>query len=196
MLPKDLSQPHVGPTLGWAHMVGAIFLDAERERCPDPGSRAELEDLATRFCWALDERRPDILVDCLTEGIVWEGSVAGSQALGPLVGRDEYLAWQRRIWDDESGTQPRHLLLNTLHTRGVDDAPGTCSYLSIVTSRGETHRSPASGFISISYRGEPHAWRIDRIFQGWDAPPWRRGPAEMTGRERRLHLIREADGDE
>jgi hypothetical protein len=193
MLPDGIDQPHVGPTLGWAHMVGALALDRGGRRPIDLRRRAELEDLATRFCWALDERRPDILGDALAEDLVWEGSIAGTQALGPLAGRSDYLDWQRQIWDSEVGGQPRHLLLNTLHGESEEGQPASTSSVLLVANRGEAHRSAGSGFLSIVYAREAAGWQIARIFQGWDTPPWRRRLSQMTERERRLHLIQKED---
>jgi hypothetical protein len=189
MLPDNIEQPHVGPTLGWAHMVGALALDQVRRRPIDLHLRAELEDLATRFCWALDERRPDILGDALAEDLAWEGSLAGTHPLGPMVGRREYLDWQRRIWDSEVGGQPRHLLSNTIHGESEAGEPATTSAVLLVEGRGEAHRSAGAGFLSIIYTRAEGDWRIGRIFQGWDTPPWRRTLTQMTAGERRLHLI-------
>jgi hypothetical protein len=193
MLPDGIDRPHVGPTLGWAHMVGALALGRAPRRPPDLRLRAELEELATRLCWALDERRPDILGAILAEGLAWEGSIAGTRPLGPLTGRAEYVEWQRQVWDSEAGGQPRHLLLNTLHGQTEEGAPATTSAVLLVANRGEAHRSAGSGFLAIAYAREAGEWRIARIFQGWDTPPWRRKLAQMTERERRLHLIRKGD---
>jgi hypothetical protein len=196
MLPDDLSVPFQGPTLGWGHMIGALALPGRRRVAADLLLRAELEDLLTNLCWALDERRRDLLLDLLAERFIWRGSIDGSHELGPVEGRDAFIEWQHRIWDADAGEQPRHLLLNTIHGGDPAYAPTTSSYVLLVTNRAEAHRSIASGFVTASYRWEDGGWRIASVFTGWDLPPWRRKLTEMTSRERRLRLVREKGIDD
>lgn len=196
MLPDDLSFPHRGPTLGWGHMIGALALPGRHRAATDLLVRTELENLLTNLCWALDERRSDLLLDVLGAGFVWQGSIDGSHELGPVEGRDAFLAWQRRLWDADASEQPRHLLLNTVHGAHPAQAPTTSSYVLLVTNLGDAHRSIASGFVTASYAWEDDGWRIATLFTGWDLSPWRRKLTEMTSRERRLRLVREKGIDD
>jgi hypothetical protein len=196
LLPDDLSVPHRGPTLGWGHMIGELALPGQRRPAADPLLRAELEDLLANLCWALDERRADLLADVLCERFVWRGSIAGSHELGPVEGREAFIGWQRRLWDAEAGEQPRHLVMNTVHAGDPAGPPRTSSYVLLVANRGEAHRSVASGFVTAVFAWEEERWRIAELFTGWDLPPWRRKLTEMTSRERRLRLVREKGTDD
>ena len=88
------------PPPAWGSAAGVLELgDGEVSSSPDAlADRLRIAECATRYTWAFDERRADMLERCFTEDCVWEGLVMGAYRIGPYTGRDEVLAWLTNFW--------------------------------------------------------------------------------------------------
>jgi hypothetical protein len=96
--------------------------------------RVLVEERMTIYCWAYDERRAELLESCFLPGAIWEGSVGGETAVGPLVGRERILSWLTEFWPHQRD-QRRHMLLNPLVTVEDGDAE-LLSYLLLTSAAG------------------------------------------------------------
>lgn len=160
------------PRPAWATAAGLVTLGEDRA----DGPPATLEDRVlvaeriARYGWAYDERDRAALADCFTEDGVWEGSVMGVHAVGPLHGRSAVSDFLSGFWDEQVD-QRRHLFTNVVvsplsTTRSVAHA-----YLLLTSSVGGAMTPVSAG----PYRFEATkqadgAWRLLRLTAGFDAP--------------------------
>jgi hypothetical protein len=146
-----------------------------------------------RYCWAYDERRRDLLEGCFIEDAAWEGSVGGSQAVGPIRGRDSILEWLAGFWPHQHD-QRRHMLMNPLVERRSEGEAEVHAYLLLVSARDQSVSLETTGFYRVSVVREDGRWRIRHLFAGFDAPFWPGRLEQLSARGRRRHgLLAEVD---
>jgi ketosteroid isomerase-like protein len=152
-------------------MCGAAALSpSDPELVPRLGAAA-LTEAVSRYCWAFDERRRDLLADCFTEDAVWEGTVAASQTVGPLRGRDRILEWLAEFWPHQRD-QRRHILTNFLVEALSEEEADVYAYLLLTSARDETVSVETTGFYRTRLALDDGRWRIRHLFAGFDAPFW------------------------
>jgi hypothetical protein len=166
-------------------MIGAISLGPASEGPPD-AETARIAERVSRYCWAYDERRADLLEECFAEDAVWEGSVAASQAVGPIEGRDRILKWLTGFWPHQHD-QRRHMLMNPLVERVSDDAAQLLAYLLLVSARDESVCLETTGFYRVALVRQDGDWRIRSLFGGFDAPFWPGKLESLSERGRLRH---------
>jgi hypothetical protein len=159
------------PVPGWGHDAGFLAIGtpeapAERSEAQD---RSLVAERIVRYGWALDERRSDLVEDCFTEDAVWEGAVAGSEALGPIVGRDAVVGWLTVSWARQLG-QRRHLIANLLVEELSATAAHVSAYQLLTIARSEEVAVDTTGFLRVDLRQQDGGWRIGHLFCGYDAP--------------------------
>jgi len=176
------------PIPAWGHLTGALAMrraipPAERSPALE---RSLIAERPSRYCWAYDERRADLLTDCFTEDAVWEGTVAGVQRVGPLSGREKILAWLTEFWPHQHH-QPRHVLLNTVIEERSETHARTLSYLLLTTARRGQVKISTTGFYRLSLARVGEDWRIAQMFAGFDAPFWPGKLERLDERGRERH---------
>jgi hypothetical protein len=148
--------------------------------------RMLIAERASRYCWAYDERRTELIESCFSEDAVWEGIVAGAQRVGPLRTRAGIVSWLAGFWAHQHH-QPRHVLLGTVIEEHTGASASTLSYLLLTTaSRGRVEIS-TTGFYRLSLVRSGEQWEITHMFAGFDAPFWPGRLERLSERGRRRH---------
>jgi ketosteroid isomerase-like protein len=180
------------PAPAWAHAMDVITLRASADRGTstslDP--RQAMQETIHRYCWAFDERRADLLLECFTDDAVWEASVMGETRVGPFVGRAAVQEWLTRFWSHQRD-QRRHLILNFIVEEQHDDHGTALAYLLLMGSRDAESRLETTGFYRLSYQRGADGWRISSLFGGFDSPFWQMEVRDMSPRVRALFGILE-----
>lgn len=182
MLGPESDWPVIGPPAGWAHATVAISLRSvpEVDGSQDPDDRPKIEELSARYGWYLDERRLDLLRDFLVDDVEWDGAPEAGQALGPVKGRDNVLRRLAELY--LRGTrQRRHLCLNAISERETSSEVACCSYFLLTSARDGVVELNSSGFHRFQFVRDESAWRIRRLFTGFDARFWPEDATDLTG---------------
>lgn len=193
-MPSDaVTRPPLRPTPAWAHATGLLRLRSESERVVSPplDPRQALQEVIHRYCWAFDERRADLLLECFTEDGTWEASVMGETQVGPFVGQEQVQEWLSRFWDHQRD-QRRHLILNFIVEDLHDDRATALAYLLLMGSSRAESRLETVGFYRLHFRSDAGTWRISSLKGGFDSPFWSMQVSEMSPRLRELFGIVDA----
>jgi SnoaL-like domain len=189
----ELSRPSSEAGPAWAHECGAAALSSGPPSAEGSDTPAtSLAEPLSRYCWAYDERRREMLADCFTADGVWEGIVAGGQTVGPFRGRERIVEWLAGFWPHQRD-QRRHVLNNFL----VDSRSGSeaeiYAYLQLYSARDGKVKLETTGFYRAELLADEGSWRIRRLFAGFDAPFWPGRAENLSERARRRHGL--LDGD-
>lgn len=160
------------PTPGWARAAEQVRL-----RPAHPGDRglSALDRLlvgerVARYGWAYDERDAGALADCFTADGVWEGSVMGVQAVGPISGREAVVGFLGGFWDGQTD-QRRHLFTNLVVEPVSTDQALAHAYLLLTSSSDGAMRPVTAGPYRFELtRAADSVWRLQRLCAGFDAP--------------------------
>lgn len=160
------------PRPGWATAAGQVSLREDPADGPLPTleDRLLVAERVARYGWAYDERDEAALADCFTEDGVWEGSVMGVHAVGPLHGRSAVCAFLSGFWEEQVD-QRRHVFTNVVvspvsATRSVAHA-----YLLLTSSVDGAMTPVTAGPYQFEVTKEADgAWRMLRLKAGFDAP--------------------------
>jgi hypothetical protein len=159
------------PVPGWGHKGG--YLKMRVQVRPDERSvaieRSLIAERISRYGWSFDERRADLLSDCFTEDAIWEGSIAGGEALGPFEGREAIVAWMSGFWETQHD-QRRHMIVNTVIEEQSEGAALAQAYQVLTAARGGEVALETTGFYRFNLRLADGEWRIAHLFSGYDAP--------------------------
>lgn len=179
------------PVPAWAHAAGILSLSpVHRGDAPDLDDRQALQERIHRYCWAFDERRPDLLRECFTQDAVWAASVMGETKIGPFVGQAEVQEWLARFWAHQRD-QRRHLILNFIVEELREDRATALAYLLLMGSSDAVTRLETSGFYRLEYTRQNGEWKISSLFGGFDSPFWTMEVSDMSPRVRQLFGISE-----
>jgi hypothetical protein len=159
------------PTPGWGHLGGHL---AMRPPAPHPQrdeavDRFLIGERISRYGWAFDERRADLIADNFTADAVWEGTIRGEDPLGPIEGREAVVGWLSEYWPRQHD-QRRHAIVNTVIERLDADEAVAQAYQLLTAARLGQVAVETTGFYRFELRREGDAWRIARLFSGYDAP--------------------------
>jgi ketosteroid isomerase-like protein len=159
------------PEPGWAakadHVqVKALVGDSDPQHAAD---RVMIAERIHRYGWGYDERNRDQLADCFTADGVWEGSLMGSEKVGPFDGRDAVVAFLTDFWTTQTD-QRRHIFTNVI----VDDLNGDTAvahaYLLLTATADAAMTPVTNGPYRLHLRREQGIWRIAHLVAGFDAP--------------------------
>jgi hypothetical protein len=164
---------------------------APRERS-EAIERMLIAERASRYCWAYDERRSELIESCFSEDAVWEGIVAGGQRVGPLRTRAGIVSWLSGFWPHQHH-QPRHVLLSTVIEEHTATSATTLSYLLLTTARHGRVEISTTGFYRLSLVRHGEQWQIAHMFAGFDAPFWPGRLERLGERGRRRHGLFEQE---
>jgi len=159
------------PVPGWGHSTGHLQMRIPRR--PSEQSiaieRALIAERVSRYGWSFDERRADLLSDCFTEDAVWEGSIAGEEALGPFVGREVIMSFMTDFWVTQRD-QRRHMIVNTIIEEQDETAALAQAYQVLTAARSGKVALETTGFYRFNLRRIEGDWKIAHLFSGYDAP--------------------------
>lgn len=172
---------------GWASHSKVLTLGKGAD-ADNPGARQLVIERVARYCWAYDERQPQLLGDCFTTDGIWEGNVLDKVPIGPFNSRDSIVAWLEGFWPHQHD-QRRHMLLNNLVESLSADSATTLSYLLLMSSDGAQSKIECTGFYRCELRNEGDAWRIARMTACFDAPFWPGALEQLSDRGRRRHGV-------
>jgi hypothetical protein len=155
----------------WGHTVGLLELDPVDIGAIEPGpAHAAMIDRMSRYAWAFDERRVDLLADNFTADATWTGEVRGEQRRGPFEGRAAIVAFMSGLWPQQTD-QRRHMILNHLVTALAEQTGTILSYHLLVSAADGVITPVTTGFYRVAMRREPDgAWRIADLVAGYDIP--------------------------
>jgi ketosteroid isomerase-like protein len=155
----------------WGHAAGLLDLTPENTRGSEPApAHAAMIDRMSRYAWAFDERRVDLLADNFTEDATWIADIRGEQRIGPHLGRDAIVAFMSGFWPVQTD-QRRHMILNHLVTEVSDDTGTILSYHLLMAAMADALVPVTTGFYSVQMRREADGcWRISSLLAGYDIP--------------------------
>jgi hypothetical protein len=159
------------PVPGWGHRSGHL---AMRPPAPHPErgeaiDRFLIAERISRYGWAFDERRADLIADNFTADAVWEGTIRDTEPLGPVEGRDAVVAWLTEFWPRQHD-QRRHVIVNTVIEELTETDATAQAYQLLMAARLGEVAVETTGFYRFRLRQEEGAWRIAHLFSGYDAP--------------------------
>jgi len=155
----------------WGHAVGLLDLDPADIGAIEPGpAHAAMIDRMSRYAWAFDERRIELLADNFTADASWTAEVRGEQRIGPFDGREAIVGFMSGLWPQQTD-QRRHMILNHLVT-ALSERTGTILSYHLLVSAADGVITPlTTGFYRVAMRREPDgAWRIADFLAGYDIP--------------------------
>ena len=165
------------PAPAWASRLGILELSVS-PAVKGLSIRDQLAERLHRYCWAFDERNPELLKECFTKDAIWEGHVMGETEVGPHRGSDAIMTYLTTFWQYQRD-QRRHVITNVL-VESLDAEHATCiAYLLLLGSKHASTQFETAGFYKVNYRREGSTWRISRLTAGFDSPYWNQEVEEM-----------------
>jgi hypothetical protein len=155
----------------WGHASGLLALEVAAKvdlaAVPD---RILLADRMSRYSWAFDERRVDLLADCFTDDATWEAHLMGRSVIGPFSGRDAVVDYMSSFWTHQVD-QRRHMIMNVVvQNQSANDAT-VLSYHLLMSATTETIEPVTCGFYRAQMRRAADGpWRICALVAGYDIP--------------------------
>jgi hypothetical protein len=125
---------------------------------PTPEVQAGIQELFSRYMWALDTGDVEALVDCFTA----DGSLE-SPAVGGYAGREQIRAFASRFarWS-AGGRQMRHVISNLLINQTAPDAAAARCYLVVFLTQNGASRLLGPGRYECDVVREGEVWRFRR----------------------------------
>ncbi|MCU1526628.1 MAG: hypothetical protein JWP75_391 [Frondihabitans sp.] len=155
----------------WAHASGVLHLqplDGADEQTAR--ARTAIADRMSRYAWAFDERRPDLLADCFTADATWQANIRNETIVGPFTGRDAVVEYMSGFWPRQHD-QRRHMIMNPMVTNQSDDAATIHTYHLLVSSSTDAIVPVTCGFYEVRMARESDGiWRIASLIAGYDLP--------------------------
>ncbi|MFG2730405.1 nuclear transport factor 2 family protein [Streptomyces canus] len=154
----------------WAHEIGVLSLGPVSEV---PSSLAEIADrmliqeTASRYALAYDERRLDVLADVFAEDVTFAYSISGG-GYGESKGRETVIAWLHEIMQGQTD-QRRHVCANFVVEELAADRAVVTTYLALFASDTET-RLVTTGFYRMELCKSDGKWRLSYVYDGLDRP--------------------------
>jgi SnoaL-like domain len=160
-----------GPQPGWAATTGhAVVAPQQADREPARAAdRLMIAERISRYGWGYDERDIEMLADCFTANGVWEGSMFGTDRVGPHVGREAVVQFLTDFWSVQTD-QRRHIFTNIVVDELTTDSAVAHAYLLLTASAGGTMTPVTNGPYRLTLRNEDGVWRIEHLLAGFDAP--------------------------
>jgi 3-phenylpropionate/cinnamic acid dioxygenase small subunit len=123
---------------------------------------AEIQQLYSRYCWTLDEKRHEEWLNCFAEDGVVEGS-----NFGRFVGREQLRVFIAKYRAETAMYQMRHIISNINVNIQGDNADANCYVLHYRTYRGRTELS-AIGTYQDKLRKVSEKWLFAERHAFWD----------------------------
>lgn len=122
-----------------------------------------------RYAWGYDERDAELLGACFTEDGVWEGSIMGTEQVGPFVGRAAVVEFLTGFWVVQED-QRRHIFTNIVIDQ-LDAGTATAhAYLMLTAASDASMQPQTTGPYRFDLVKVGGVWRMKRLTAGFDAP--------------------------
>ena len=158
------------PNPGWARQTGHVTVgDLHGVDASTSADRLAINERVHLYGWGYDERNRDLLAGCFTEDGTWEGSIMGTDGVGPFTGRDAVVEFLSAFWDEQTD-QRRHIFTNVVVSDLSDWAAVAHAYLMLTASTGGEMKPVTNGPYRFELRKQDGIWRISRLSAGFDAP--------------------------
>ncbi|MFN0089131.1 MAG: nuclear transport factor 2 family protein [Acidimicrobiales bacterium] len=159
------------PSPAWAARTGHVTLAPARPAgaTEEALDRLLIAERIYRYGWAYDERNRDQLADCFTDDAVWEGSMMGLDAIGPMKGREAVMEFLTEFWAQQSD-QRRHIFTNVIVEELSAAAAVAHAYLLLTASANDTMTPVTAGPYRLELVKQAGVWRLARLAGGFDAP--------------------------
>lgn len=122
-----------------------------------------------RYAWGYDERDADLLADCFTADAVWEGSIMGTEPVGPFHGREALIEFLTDFWTVQRD-QRRHIFSNVVIDHIDTDTATAHAYLMLTSASDASMQPQTTGPYRFDLVNADGVWRIKRLSAGFDAP--------------------------
>jgi hypothetical protein len=121
--------------------------------------RTRIQELLNRYAWGQDQGELTILEECLTDAAVLSVSQPNNGSVGPIVGKENVLAYLSKDIANRSGPQ-RHLVSNVFLEEENTAAATVVSYLTVASVRDGAPAIVATGWTRDRVMFEGGKWRI------------------------------------
>lgn len=155
-------------TPAWAHSAGVLDLQPLRTLPSDLAALADrllVQETATRYAVAYDERRLDVIESLLTESSTFSYRF-GEGPVHSQAGRDNVLGWLDEVMRSQRD-QRRHLVGNALVERLTADEALIVSYTAIYGIEREANLVTTGIYIFNMVKRE-NRWLIDGALDALD----------------------------
>jgi len=122
-----------------------------------------------RYAWGYDERDAELLAACFTDDGVWEGTIMGTDPVGPFDGRAAVVEFLTGFWDVQQD-QRRHIFTNIIIDQIGPDTATAHAYLMLTAAGDEKMQPQTTGPYRFQLVRDSGVWRIGRLSAGFDAP--------------------------
>jgi hypothetical protein len=159
------------PAPGWGAAQGFISFDATYTSAFEQSDLARylINERISRYGWAFDERRAELLAECFTEDAEWSGSIGGVDTVEPVRGRSEIVAWLSEFWPRQLDQRRHHMMSVSVSATSAEKATAISSLLLTSASQGSLSLVLTS-FYTFELVCSKGAWRIKKLFEGCDVP--------------------------
>src|ERR1700761_4704400 len=158
------------PEPGWGRTTGQTQVGrlshGEVDRVLD---RLDIAERIHRYGWGYDERDQALLGDCFTIDGIWEGSIMGTQPLGPFTGREVIVDWLMTFWAQQTD-QRRHRFTNVIVQDLTPTTVTAHAYLLLTAATNGTVTPVTTGPYRFELVREDDSWRISRLIANFDVP--------------------------
>jgi hypothetical protein len=156
---------------GWASKAGLMQVkpaeaDSDPYRAAD---RLMIAECIHRYGWGYDERDADLVAGCFTPEGVWEGTVMGSEQVGPFEGREAIVAFLAEFWAIQKD-QRRHIFTNVVVDDLNEDSAVAHAYLLLTSAAGSLLTPVTNGPYRLIMRKDAGVWRMAHLISAFDAP--------------------------
>lgn len=158
------------PTPAWGHRQGLLDLgpltlvEDAREQVVD---RLLIQETLSRYAWAYDERRLDILRDVFTEDAVFIGKIGGQEDFGPFEGREAIVSWLADYMESQL-EQRRHNVGNVVIDQLAGERAQATAYLILTAIADGNPRIVATGWYQAHLVRQGSKWRLRHVYLGAD----------------------------
>lgn len=160
------------PEPSWSTKTGRTYIAPAQPRSSSDEAldRVLIADRIYRYGFAFDERRLDQLVAGFTEDALWEGSIMGTDQVGPFHGRQEINDFMAEFFPVQVD-QRRHVFTNVIIDELEGDSANAYAYLVLWSSQdGVTKAVTCGPYRFVLHRDESGVWLIKELHGGWDSP--------------------------
>jgi hypothetical protein len=159
------------PAPAWATASGCVDVHQQGSAADVLGQeRALVSERIARYGWSFDERDRVGLADCFTPEANWEGSIMGTTAVGPFVGRESITEFLAHFWEVQRD-QRRHIFSNIVTNAFTAEGVTAHAYLLLTSTEGGTMAPISAGPYRFELeRSGDEVWRISRLTACFDAP--------------------------
>lgn len=158
------------PTPGWSSANGRTDVSAASAfGASELVDRLQIAERIARYGWCIDERRLEAMMANFTDDVIWDGSIMGTQSVGPVHGKVQVREFLANILVKQK-SQRRHTFTNVVVDQFSESAATAHAYLILWSSENSRTHSVTTGPYRFTFRRVDQQWLIDEVYAGWDSP--------------------------